>query len=166
MNTDKLVEKLCKDLENEIGLPWLDGYTDHGNFRPRGTPRGNVTTNQVGVYLSVSVKINHGGTTSDRTTDRAGGDPYSALVRYDWVGLAEAAPATVSSPEQLDDWSLLKTHYVCENTDSGLWGEHKGSWVKGLKEDGTVTLLDATGRYQDVSPESTATERTVKLEVP
>ena len=66
----------------------------------------------------------------------------------------------------MKNWALLKIRYVCENTDAGLWGVHKGSWVTGLKEDGTVTLLDAKGRYQDVSPESTATERTVKLEVP
>lgn len=164
MNTDKLLEVLTNKAEDETGLPWLEGYS--GSFRPEGSPEGEVTTKQVGVFLSVSVKIDLDGTTMDQTTDRLSGDPYWAKVRYDWIGIAETAPDAVSNPEQLDDWSLLKTDYVCENTDSGLWGEHKGSWVKSLKEDGTVTLLDAEGRYEDVSPESTATERTVKLDVP
>lgn len=165
MNADKLVKVLSKQVENEIGLPWLEGYTDHGSFRPDGSPKGEIRTQQEGTFLAITIVINLEGTTMDQTTDRSSGDPYWAIVRYDWIGIAETVPSAVSNSEQLDDWSLLKTSYVCENTDAGLWGEHNGSWLTGMSADGTITLMDVKGRYQDVSPHSAGTERTVKLEV-
>jgi len=166
MNGDKLLEVLVKKVEDETGLPWLEGYTSHGSFRPDGSPEGEFRTQQEGEFLLVTVVINLEGSTTDQTTDRLSGDPYWAIVRYDWIGIAETAPSTVSNPEQLDDWSLLKTNYVCENNDAGYWGSHNGSWPTGLDTDGTVTLMDAKGRYQDEPPHSAATERIVKLEVP
>ena len=166
MNSDKLLAVLVKKVEDEIGLPWLDGYTDHGRFQPSGSPEGEFRTQQEGPFLAVTVVINLEGSTMDQTTDRLSGDPYWAIVRYDWIGIAKTAPSTVSKPEQLDDWSLLKTSYVCENTDSGHWGEHSGSWLSGMNADGTIVLMDAKGRYQDVPAHTTGIERIVKLEVP
>lgn len=165
MKAEKLVESLCGDLKNESGLPWLSRYTDFGSFRPENSPEGEFSVKQIGPWLSVIIQISYSGTTKNRSTG-LGGNPYSAVVRYDWVGPAETAPETVSNQDELDDWSVLNTRYVCEYTDVGSWGEHKGTWVKDLKEDGTVTLGVASGTFRDVSPESTAEEKTQKLELP
>ncbi len=166
MKAEKLIKNLCKEVENEEDLPWLSGYTDFGSFRPEGTPEGSIRTEQIGPWTLVMITISHSGTTMDRTTDRSGGDPYSVTVRYDWVGPAENAPEEVSKQKELDDWSVLNTRYVCEYTDVGSWGQHKGTWIRDLKEDGTVTLGVASGSFQDVSPESTAETETQKLELP
>ena len=166
MNTDKLLKVMYKNVENYEGLSWLDGYTDHGNFRPGNPPNGEVCINEVGPWLSIIVDIAYAGTTMDQSTDRLSGDPYSAYIHHDWIGLADTAPKKVTDPKQLDEWAVLKTIYVRENTDVGLWGQHKGSYVTGLEEDGTVSLREADGRFEDVDPESLTTEKTVKLELP
>lgn len=144
------------------GLPWMNGYS--GSYRPDNSPQGEARVKEIGVWLHVIVNVTYDGTTMDQTTDRLSGDPYEALVVHGWIGLAETAPKKVSKPEELDEWAKLSTRYVQENTDVGIWGEHQGSWFEGLEEDGTVTLKEASGRFQDVSPESLATEKTLKLE--
>jgi hypothetical protein len=102
----------------------------------------------------------------DPSTDRAGGDPYIAQVRYDWIGPAASALHKVTDPKELDAWAILSTFYAREYTDVGIWGVHEGSWVESLSEDGTVTIREANGRFQDESPESKSTLRTVKLKMP
>lgn len=144
------------------GLPWMNGYS--GSFRPDEPPQGEARVTEIGVWVYVTVDIMYEGTTMDQTTDRLSGDPYKAMVECGWIGLAETAPKKVSKPEELDEWAKLSTRYVRENTDVGIWGEHDGSWIARLEEDGTVTLKEASGRFQDVDPESLATEKTLKLD--
>ena len=162
METDVLLKFLCNKLDSNEGLPWLTGYS--GSFREDTSPEGTITIKQVGGWLWLSVELYMEGTTMDQTTDRLGGDPYEAEVRYDWIGPADTAPEKVSHPNELDEWAKLKTSYVRENNDSGYWGSHNGKWVDAFLEDGTVTLCVASGRYQDVPPESTTTIEEVKLE--
>ncbi|MHA2065324.1 MAG: hypothetical protein ACXABY_13190 [Candidatus Thorarchaeota archaeon] len=138
-------------------------YSDMGSFRPDGPPSGSISVNQVAGWLWVKASLSYEGTTMDPTTDRLSGDPYEADVSYDWIGDAKNAPAQPSNSGELDAWAAFNTRYVCENTDVGLWGEHGGGWVEDLAEDGTITLHEASGRYQDVTPESTAEVKKVKL---
>ena len=77
--------------------------------------------------------------------------------------MIESAPTKVSRPEELDEWSLLKTTYLCEYTDVGIWGRHNGSYVDKLLEDGTVTIRIAGESFHDVSPESKTTVQYVQL---
>jgi hypothetical protein len=113
----------------------------------------------------VTVRISYEGTTDGPATDRASGDPYSAQVRYDWIGPAASAPHKVTDPEELDAWAVLSTLYVREYNDVGIWGVQEGSWVESLGEDGTVTIREANGRFQDELPESKSTGRTVMLKM-
>ncbi len=166
MKTKKLLEQLCKEVESEVCLPWLSGYTDFGSFNDDGPPEGEVRLQHVGLWLSVVVEITYSGSTMDPTTDRVGGDPYSALARFDWIGPADTAPSEVSDQSELDDWALYKSRYAREYTDTGSWGVHKGSWLDGLDENGTVTYREATGPFQDVAPESVTEIKTIKLELP
>ncbi len=168
MNTEKLLKELCRDVENETPLPWLSGYTDsdYCSFRESGPPEGEVRVQQVGSWLLVIVEITYSGSTMDPSTDRARGDPYSALARFDWIGPADTAPKTVNEQSKLDDWAVYKTRYAREYTSTGSWGVHRGSWVVGIEEDGTVTYREATGPFQDVSPESVTEQKTMKLEMP
>ncbi|MHA2143080.1 MAG: hypothetical protein ACXADC_00655 [Candidatus Thorarchaeota archaeon] len=138
-------------------------YREMGSFRPDDPPSGSISVNQVADWLWVKARLSYEGTTMDQTTDRLGGDPYEANVSYDWIGDAKTAPAKPSNASELDAWAAFKTRYVSENTDVGLWGEHGGSWVENLAEDGSITLYEASGRYQDVSPESTAEKKELKL---
>jgi hypothetical protein len=91
------------------------------------------------------------------------GDPYSGVVRYDWIGPKSTAPQKVSTQEELDAWASISLKYARENTDVGIWGVHSGSWVEDLTEDGTVVIRDVKGSYQDEDPHSLGTSRTVKL---
>jgi hypothetical protein len=100
----------------------------------------------------------------DQTTDRAKGDPYSGIVRYDWIGLGKTAPSDVKSIKELDDWARLSVKYSRENVDVGVWGVHEGSWVESFREDGTVIIRDVKGRYQDEDPQSLGESRTLQLE--
>jgi hypothetical protein len=99
----------------------------------------------------------------DQTTDRLSGDPYYAEIAYDWVGLAEAAPKSVSDPKDLDEWAIIKTHYVLENNDVGYWGSHNGEWVESVTEEGLVSVRSASGRYEDVDPVSTTSVEEIDL---
>ena len=101
----------------------------------------------------------------DPSTDRFDGDPYSALVRYEWIGLEETVPVKIKGPNSLDTWATFKSHYVREYTAPSNRGVQKGSWVTKMDEDGTVYLLESDGWFLDQSPESLATERTIKLEI-
>ncbi len=163
MDTKELLEYLRKQLEGLEGLPWMSGYRSHGSFRPEDSPSGTITTDQKGKWLWVKARLSYKGTTMDPTTDRLSGDPYAAYVAYDWIGPADSAPSKVSHSEDLEEWAQIKTEYACEYTDVGLWGVHSGEWVEVIQEDGTVTLYKAKSRFQDVTPESTATVEQVKL---
>ncbi len=166
MKTDKLLKQLISDVSNYESLPWLEGYTDFGSFTERGPPEGDISVEQVGPWLWISANFSYGGKTMDQSTDRAGGDPYSAYVKYDWVGPADSAPSEVSHPDELVDWALYKSTYAQEHTDVGSWGVHKGSWIESVDEDGTVTYREATGPFQDVAPSSMTEVKTTKLELP
>ena len=163
MNQDELLKHLCRQIESYEDLPWMTGYTSHGSFRPDGSPEGEVKLLEIGKWLWINVQFEWEGTTMDQTTDRLSGDPFSCTVSYDWIGPAESKPSDVSKPEELDDWATLNLKYARENTDVGLWGVHKGSWVEDIKEDGTVTIRDAIGSYQDEDPQSLGETRTVQL---
>ncbi|MGY5874968.1 MAG: hypothetical protein RTU30_04415 [Candidatus Thorarchaeota archaeon] len=166
MKTDELLKQLISDVSNYVSLPWLNGYTDYGSFSESGPPDGDITVQQVGPWLLLSAELSYRGRTMDRTTDRAGGDPYSALVKCDWIGPSDSAPSEVSHPDELVEWALYKSTYAQEHTDAGSWGVHQGSWVESVDEDGTVTYREATGAFQDVSPRSMTEEKTTKLELP
>ncbi|MFX0107594.1 MAG: hypothetical protein ACFE7R_04860 [Candidatus Hodarchaeota archaeon] len=163
MDTERLLEFLIEQVSSFEGFPWMSGYSDYGSFDPDGPPSGDISVKQVGKWLWVKAVISYYGSTTDQTTDRLSGDPYEAEVSYDWIGLADSAPSKVSKTDDLDKWAEISLKYVCENTDVGLWGTHEGSWVGNLEEDGTVTIYEAKGRYEDVTPESTAQSKTVKL---
>ncbi|MCK5264803.1 MAG: hypothetical protein KAR03_04280 [Candidatus Thorarchaeota archaeon] len=164
MKTDTLMQDLTKRIESYADLPWVNGYTSHGSFRPEGSPEGNIELKEIGNWLSIVAVFRWDGTTMDQTTDRSSGDPYSCVVRYSWIGPKESTPNKVSTPEELDTWASVSLKYASENTDVGLWGVHQGSWVEDLKEDGTVTIRDAKGSYQDEAPQSLGESRTIQLE--
>jgi len=163
MNTVELLKQLRKQIESYEDLPWMTGYTSHGSYRPDGSPAGEIRLQEIGDWLSVVAVFRWEGTTMDQTTDRLSGDPYSSVVRYDWIGSKKSAPSKVSKPEELDTWASLKLKYARENTDVGIWGVHEGSWVEELKEDGTVTIRDAKGRYEDEDPQTLGETRTIQL---
>lgn len=164
MNIEGLKEHLIGRLESYEVLPWLDGYSSHGGYDPDGPPEGEISLREIGKWLSVIAVFRWSGSTMDQTTDRLSGDPYSGIVRFDWIGLSESAPAKASNSDELDKWAKLKLRYACEYTDVGIWGVQEGSWVDDLKEDGTVVIKDAEGRFEDVDPQSLATTRTIQLE--
>lgn len=168
MKTAKLLQALCKRVEQYERLEWLDEYTEHDmcSFRPIRRPKGEVLTKQVGPWFTIVVNIAFEGNTMDPSCDRSDGDPYSALVRYDWIGLDETVPRKNIIPKTLDDWAIHKSSYSREYTATGSRGVHRGTWVTGLDIDGTLHLRDAEGWFLDVAPESKTTERTVQLELP
>lgn len=171
MQTDRLLFGLCKKVQSHDSLPWLAGYLSCSSlsgesFTESSPPESDIDAKQIGPWLLVTVSINYEGTTDGPSTDRAGGDPYIAQVRYDWIGPAASAPHKVTDPEELNAWAVLSTFYVREYNDVGIWGVHEGSWVESLSEDGTVTIREANGRFQDVSPESKSTARIAKLKMP
>lgn len=69
----------------------------------------------------------------------------------------------MSTSKELDEWASLNLKYARENTDVGLLGVHSGSWVEDIEEDGTVTIRDVKGSYQDEDPQSLGESRTVKI---
>jgi hypothetical protein len=155
--------EIRRRMDAHEGLPWLSGYTDHGSYRPASAASAKDKGIQTGPWLTIIVDVAMSGTTMDQTTDRASGDPYSAYVHYDWIGLFETAPKKVTTPEELDEWAVYNSMYVRENTDVGSWGVHSGSYVTGLDEDGTLTIREASGRFEDVDPSEETTEKTIKL---
>ena len=141
----------------------MNGYTNHGSFNPEGSPDGSIRLQEIGDWLSIVVIFSWDGTTMDQTTDRLSGDPYSGVVRYDWIGPKDSAPKEVSTSEELDAWARISLKYARENTDVGIWGVHSGSWIEDLEEDGTVTIRDAKGSYQDEDPQTLGETRTIHL---
>ncbi len=163
MDTDKLMKYLTSKIESHEDLPWLKEYTSHGDFRPDDSPEGEISEQEIGEWLVIVAILRWDGTTMDQTTDRLSGDPYIGIVRYDWIGPIESSPKQVSKPEELDTWASLKLKYVCENVDTGQFGVHEGSWIDDFKADGTVTIFEAKGRYQDESPQFTTSTKTIQL---
>jgi len=168
VNTQKLLKALCRRVGDYEGLDWLDEYTEHDmcSFTSIRPPNGEVLTEEIGPWFSIVVNIAFEGNTMDPSCDRASGDPYSAMVRYDWIGLVKSIPRKNIVPKTLDEWVIHKSSYSREYTATGSRGVHRGTWVTGLDEDGSLHLRDAEGWFLDVSPESKTTERTVKLEPP
>ncbi|MHA2151251.1 MAG: hypothetical protein ACXAAQ_04575 [Candidatus Thorarchaeota archaeon] len=148
-------------IESYADLPWMSGY--QGSFSPDDSPKGDIRIQEIGKWISIVVVFRWEGSTTDQTTDRLSGDPYSGVVRYDWIGPKDSAPEKVSTSKELDEWASLNLKYARENTDVGLWGVHSGSWVEDLKEDGTVTIRDAKGAYQDEDPQSLGETRIMQL---
>ncbi|MFW9793568.1 MAG: hypothetical protein ACFFEE_04650 [Candidatus Thorarchaeota archaeon] len=163
MKTDELMKHLQKRIESYEDLPWIAGYTDFGSFRPGGPPKGEIRLKEIDKWLSIVVVFRWDGTTMDQTTDRLRGDPYTGVVRYDWIGPTETAPSKVSTSDELDKWASVNLKYARENTDVGIWGVHQGSWVEDLKEDGTVTIRDVKGAYHDEDPQTLGDTRVVRL---
>ncbi len=157
IDTTELHKFLLKKLED------LSGISPPGNFTDDGPPDGTTTTHAVGMWLWVKVRLVYKGRTMDRTSG-VSGDPYQAHTWYDWIGKADSAPAKASRAEDLEEWALVKTYYLREFTDVGLWGCHEGRYVKRLEEDGTVDIRNATGRFQDVSPDSLTEVEEIKLD--
>ncbi len=164
MKTDELM----KDIETRIIdysiLPWLSDYTEYGSHRPDGPPEGAISFQEIGKWLGVVVVFRWEGTTMDQTTDRLNGDPFYCVVRYDWIGLKENAPSEVKTVEELDAWAIHSLFYVRENTDVGAWGVHEGSFVENLTADGTLTIREVTGKYQDEDPTTLGAIRSIKLD--
>jgi len=169
MNTEKLLRELCKKVGSYETLEWLDEYTelDMCSYRKDKPPHGEVLTKETGPWLSIIANIAFEGTTMDPSTDRASGDPYSALVRYDWIGHTASLPKKKNViTDDLNKWAIYKSWYSREFTALGSRGVHRGTWVTGMDEDGTVHLRDAEGWFLDEAPESKTTERTIKLDLP
>ena len=164
MKTDELMKHLSGRIESYQDLPWMQGYSDHGNFRPDGEPEGAISFQEIGRWLVVVVVYRWEGTTMDQTTDRLRGDPYHCVVRYDWIGLKETAPSKVESIEEVNEWAIQSLKYVRENTDAGAWGVHSGSYIEELKEDGTLILRDQKGKYEDIDPMTEGELRTIQLD--
>lgn len=161
------IDALLKNIEGRIksydDLPWMEGYTSHGSFRPDGSPESAPSFQEIGKWLVVVIIFRWEGTTMDQTTDRLSGDPYYGVVRYDWIGLIETAPSEAKTPEELDEWAIHSLKYVRENTDAGTWGVHQGSYIDQMAKEGKVVIRDQKGTYQDVNPETTGELRTIQL---
>jgi len=167
LDTEEMLIFIRKEMDDHNGLPWLSGYTNHGSYKPDSAASAKDRGIQVGPWMSIIADVAMSGTTMDQTTDRASGDPYSAYIHYDWIGVLETAPKKVTTPKELDDWALYKSRYVRENTDVGVWGVHEGSYVVGLEEDGTLTIREVENKsINDVDPESLTIEKMIKLKLP
>ncbi len=163
MNVDALMKDISERIVNHSVLPWLSDYTEFGHHHADGTPEGAPSLQEIGKWSIVIVIFRWEGTTMDQTTDRLSGDPYYAVVRYDWIGLTETAPEMVNTIEELDAWAIQSLKYVRENTDVGAWGRHEGSYIEDFKPDGTVIIRDQTGKYEDIDPAETGELRTIHL---
>ncbi|TFH07320.1 MAG: hypothetical protein E4H14_08775 [Candidatus Thorarchaeota archaeon] len=164
MNIDALLKNIEGRLKSHADLPWLNNYTDIGSFRPDGPPEWAPSFQEIGKWLVVVVIFRWEGTTMDQSTDRLSGDPYYAVVRYDWIGLIETAPSEAKIPEELDNWAIHSLKYVRENNDAGAWGSHNGSYIDQMTKEGKVVIRDQEGKYQDEDPETTGELRTIQLE--
>ncbi|MHA1908306.1 MAG: hypothetical protein ACW98Y_13490 [Candidatus Thorarchaeota archaeon] len=168
METEKLLQELCRKVGDYEPLEFLEEYDDLDmcSFRSSRPLQGEVLTEVTGPWFSIVANIAFEGTTMDPSTDRASGDPYSAIVRYNWVGLIDALPKKKHvTIVDLDKWAIHKSWYSREYTSTGSWGQHKGSWVTGIEEDGTLSYREVESKYfQDASPESTTIEKTILLE--
>ncbi|MGY5875464.1 MAG: hypothetical protein RTU30_06945 [Candidatus Thorarchaeota archaeon] len=157
IDTTELHEFLLEKLKN------LEGISPPGHFTDDGPPDGTTTTNTVGQWLWIKVRLVYEGRTMDRTSG-VSGDPYEAHTWYDWIGKADSAPAKVTHPKDLEKWALVNTYYLCEYTDVGIWGVHDGRYVSSLEQDGTVQIRTGRGRFQDVAPESLTEVEEIKLD--
>ncbi|MGY5858329.1 MAG: hypothetical protein RTU63_03095 [Candidatus Thorarchaeota archaeon] len=164
MKIDALLKKIEGRLKSYADLSWMEGYTDHGNFRPDGKSENAPSFQEIGKWLVVVVIFRWEGTTMDQTTDRLSGDPYYCVVRYDWIGLLETAPSEAKTIEEMDDWAVESLKYVRENTDAGTWGVHQGSYIEQMTKEGKLVIRDQKGAYQDENPETTGELRTIQLE--
>lgn len=144
-------------------LEALDGTSPSGSFEAKGPPTGKILTEIIGPWLWFKVRLEYIGATWDQSTDRASGDPYEAHIFRDWIGYANSAPKKVFHPEELDKWSLLRTYFLREYTDVGVWGRHSGSYVDDLQEDGTVRVRIAGENFHDESPDSKTSVQYVYL---
>ncbi len=164
INIDALIKDIESRLKSHADLPWMEGYTDHGSFRPDGEPENAPSFQEIGKWFVIVVIFRWEGTTMDQTTDRLSGDPYYCVARYEWIGLMETAPSEAKTPEELDEWAVQSLKYVRENTDAGIWGVHQGSHIEQMTKDGKLVIRDQKGTYQDVNPETTGELRTIQLE--
>ncbi|MFW9851171.1 MAG: HEAT repeat domain-containing protein, partial [Candidatus Thorarchaeota archaeon] len=136
------------------------------SFEEDGPPTASINAKMLGRWLWVSGRADYEGATWDQSTDRASGDPYSAHVFRDWVGKKKTAPTTVSSYEELHEWSLFHTRYEQEYTDVGSWGVHKDRYIRDVSEKGVVTINAVSNRrFQDVSPSSETVDDTLDLSI-
>ncbi len=163
MKTDALMKDIEARIINYSVLPWLSDYTEYGSHRPDGSPEGAISFQEIGKWLCVVVVFRWEGSTMDQTTDRLSGDPFYCVVRYDWIGLKETAPTQANKIDDLNSWATQSLFYVRENTDVGIWGVHEGSYVEDLKVDGTLTIRDVKGKYQDEDPRTLGETRIIQL---
>ncbi len=154
-----------KDLEKYLlqQLKALDVISPLGHFEDKGPSTDDIIIECIGSWVWIKACLEYKGATWNQTTDRASGDPYKAIIQRDWIGLLESAPTKVYRPKELYEWSLIKMAYLCEYTDVGVWGQHKGSYVDELREDGTVTIRVAGEDFHDESPSSKTTVQHVQL---
>ena len=163
MKTDAVLKEIEGRITSYSDLPWLSDYTDMGSYTPDGPPEGEISFQEIGKWLVIVWIFRWEGRTMDQSTDRALGDPFYCVVRYDWIGLIETAPSKVKSVAELDEWAIHSLKYVRENNDAGAWGSHAGSYIEGFTQDGAVTLRDQKGRYKDEDPGTTGELRTIQL---
>ncbi|MGY5854413.1 MAG: HEAT repeat domain-containing protein [Candidatus Thorarchaeota archaeon] len=157
----KFTKSLRETLIDEVVEVKCRYVHQYMSFNPDNPPKVKIETQGLGPWLWIKSQADYEGTTSDPSTDRSGGDPYSAHVFHHWIGKVKSAPSAVSHLEELSRWALIHTKYERQYTDVGSWGTHTGYWVDSITSDGMVTLLVQSSRtFHDVSPESeTTTER-------
>ncbi len=164
MYTEELKKFLMDELKKEVEERWNTA------FEESGPPQGQISTETIAQWLWIKARIVYEGATTTPSTDRASGDPESAHAWWDWIGLAESAPASASVPADLDNWALFSTNYRRTYRDiqvPGPWGIHSGRWVEALSEEGIVQVRVVTGtfvsrnrsweQFRDVEPEDIAT---------
>ncbi|TET89461.1 MAG: HEAT repeat domain-containing protein [Methanomassiliicoccales archaeon] len=162
MDTKALRTELLAQLRAEVDEELNDGFSS----AELDYPYGEISAVRIGSWLWVKSRLVYEGATWNPSTDRASGDPISVHGWRDWIGLVESAPAKVSTPDELDSWALFSATYKRTYKDVQVpapWGSHKGRWVEKLTEDGGVKVLEASGFFRDVEPESTATVERVRL---
>ena len=163
IDTTALKKFLMQQLKTEVDDDLHDGYT-HTKFKP---PTGRTTTKCIGPWLWIKTRLVYKGAKWGPTTDRHSGDPYSAHVQHEWIGLAESVPAKVSRPRELNRWALFATTSGRTYRDiqvPGPWGTHSGGRVKKLTKDGEMKVQVVSSRtFRDVSPESMTKIEHVKL---
>ncbi len=158
--TDSLRETLIDEVV-DVQSSYVHRYM---SFSPDDPPKVKIKTQVLGPWLWIKSEADYEGTTTDPTTDRLGGDPYSARVVHHWIGKAKSAPSAVAHLEELNRWALLHTKYDRQYTDVGVWGTHTGCWVDSITPEGIVTLrIQSSRTFQDVSPMAETTSEKIDL---